>query len=101
MDKNPGYKKSLKKVEKDETGNVLTDWIDNSLISFVSDRLGHDKRYAIDPSYITKELGWEPETSFENGIVKTIEWYLNNQDWVEEVTTGDYQDYYTKRYEKR
>ena len=70
------------------------------LISFVKDRLGHDQRYAIDPTKITNALGWYPETKFEVGIVKTIEWYLNNQPWVEEVTSGDYQGYYEKMYGK-
>ena len=65
-----------------------------SLITYVADRQGHDLRYAIDPTKITDALGWYPETKFEVGIVKTIEWYLNNQDWVEEVTSGDYQRYY-------
>ena len=70
------------------------------LITFVKDRLGHDQRYAIDPTKITNALGWYPETKFEVGIVKTIEWYLNNQPWVEEVTSGDYQGYYEKMYGK-
>ncbi|MDY5353300.1 MAG: GDP-mannose 4,6-dehydratase, partial [Bacteroides pyogenes] len=70
----------------------------DDLISFVKDRLGHDQRYAIDPSKIKAELGWYPETAFESGIVKTIEWYLDNQAWVEQVTSGDYQDYYKNMY---
>ena len=64
------------------------------LITFVKDRLGHDQRYAIDPTKITNELGWTPETSFETGIVKTIRWYLDNQKWVEDITGGDYMKYY-------
>jgi len=75
-------------------------WINNDLITFVKDRLGHDQRYAIDPTKITNALGWYPETKFEDGIVKTIVWYLENQDWVEEVTSGDYQGYYEKMYGK-
>ena len=79
---------------------LSVDWINNDLITFVKDRLGHDQRYAIDPTKITNALGWYPETKFEDGIVKTIVWYLENQDWVEEVTSGDYQGYYEKMYGK-
>ena len=75
--------------------------INEGLITYVADRLGHDKRYAIDPAKITGELGWTPETCFEVGIVKTIRWYLENQDWVNEVTSGDYQKYYDKMYSNR
>ena len=85
----------------DEDGQIDISWINEDLITFVKDRLGHDQRYAIDPAKITAALGWYPETKFEDGIVKTIEWYLNNQDWVEEVTSGDYQHYYEKMYGKR
>ena len=69
-----------------------------SLITFVEDRKGHDRRYAIDPTKIHTQLGWLPETKFENGIVKTIQWYLNHQDWWEEIISGDYQKYYKKMY---
>ena len=69
-----------------------------SLITFVEDRKGHDRRYAIDPTKIHTQLGWLPETKFENGIVKTIQWYLNHQDWWEEIISGDYQKYYEKMY---
>jgi len=69
-----------------------------SLITFVEDRKGHDRRYAIDPSKISRELGWEPETKFENGIVKTIQWYLDHKDWWEEIISGEYQNYYNKMY---
>ena len=86
--------------KKDENGNISIDWINEDLITFVKDRLGHDQRYAIDPTKITNALGWYPETKFEVGIVKTIEWYLANQAWVEEVTSGDYQGYYEKMYGK-
>lgn len=68
------------------------------LISFVQDRLGHDARYAIDPTKTVKELGFYPETPFTEGIRKTIQWYLDNQWWVDEVTTGDYQNYYLEMY---
>ncbi len=69
-----------------------------SLIKFVEDRKGHDRRYAIDPTKITTQLGWEPETKFENGIVKTIKWYLDHKDWWEEIISGEYQNYYEKMY---
>jgi len=71
------------------------------LITFVKDRLGHDLRYAIDASKINKELGWEPSVTFEQGIEKTIDWYLENQEWMERVTTGAYQRYYEEQYGKR
>lgn len=69
-----------------------------SLITYVEDRKGHDRRYAIDPAKISRELGWEPETKFENGIVKTIQWYLDHKDWWEEIISGEYQNYYNKMY---
>ena len=101
MTEKPEYREVLKKKVKDEDGQIDISWINEDLITFVKDRLGHDQRYAIDPAKITAALGWYPETKFEDGIVKTIEWYLNNQDWVEEVTSGDYQHYYEKMYGKR
>ena len=67
-----------------------------SLITYVTDRKGHDMRYAIDPSKIHDELGWFPETNFENGIIKTIKWYLDNRGWWEEIISGEYQNYYQK-----
>lgn len=70
-------------------------------IQYVTDRKGHDRRYAIDPSKIHKELGWLPETSFDEGIKKTIDWYLNNKEWWENIISGEYQDYYKKMYEGR
>ena len=84
-----------KKVLKTDLNNINYD-----LITYVQDRLGHDMRYAIDPSKIAKELGWYPETDFETGIRKTIKWYLENQEWVNEVISGDYQKYYDKMYGK-
>lgn len=66
-----------------------------SLIKFVSDRLGHDRRYAIDSSKIRKDLGWKPKYDFETGIVETINWYLDNQDWIKKVKSGEYQKYLT------
>lgn len=71
------------------------------LITFVTDRKGHDLRYAIDPSKIRKELGWQPETRFEDGIKKTITWYLQNTGWWEEIISGEYQRYYEMMYEGR
>ncbi len=68
------------------------------LISYVIDRAGHDLRYAIDANKIMNELGWQPSLQFEEGIEKTIDWYLNNQDWMDEVTSGNYQKYYEKMY---
>ena len=72
-----------------------------SLITYVTDRKGHDMRYAIDPTKISHELGWTPETSFEVGIVKTIRWYLEHQEWVESITGGDYIRYYEQMYGNR
>lgn len=69
-----------------------------SLIRFVTDRPGHDRRYAIDASKIRKELGWEPALTFEQGIDQTIDWYLAHRDWVEEITSGSYREYYEKQY---
>ncbi|MGL4332345.1 MAG: dTDP-glucose 4,6-dehydratase [Bacteroidales bacterium] len=75
--------------------------INEDLITYVGDRLGHDMRYAIDPAKIAKELGWYPETPFVEGIEKTIRWNLDNQTWVEEVASGDYQKYYEEMYKNR
>lgn len=71
------------------------------LITYVPDRKGHDLRYAIDPSFIHKELGWLPETKFENGIVKTIQWYMDNKPWWENIINGEYKTYYEKMYGRR
>ena len=78
--------------------NVDTE-VTEDLIKFVEDRKGHDRRYGIDPTKIREELGWYPETSFEDGIVKTIQWYLDNKEWMERVTSGEYANYYKKMYE--
>ena len=72
-----------------------------SLIKFVSDRLGHDRRYAIDSSKIRRDLGWRPKYTFEDGIIETIHWYLDNQDWISKVKSGQYQEYYNKIYKDR
>ena len=68
------------------------------LITYVKDRPGHDLRYAIDASKINKELGWKPSVTFEQGLEQTIDWYLENQEWLDHVTSGDYQEYYEKMY---
>lgn len=101
MAEDKGLRKILKKQVKDADGEIAIDWINDSLITFVKDRLGHDQRYAIDPTKIKNELGWYPETKFADGIVKTIKWNLENQDWVKEVTSGDYQKYYEQMYSNR
>ncbi len=71
------------------------------LITFVKDRAGHDLRYAIDASKIKRELGWEPSVNFEQGLDKTVDWYLENKAWLERVTSGEYQKYYEEQYLKR
>ncbi len=72
-----------------------------SLITFVQDRKGHDLRYAIDPSKAAKELGWQPETSFDKGIVLTIKWYREHGDWLQECVSGEYTKYYDEMYGNR
>ena len=72
-----------------------------SLITYVADRKGHDMRYAIDPTKIHTELGWLPETKFEDGIQKTIQWYLNNKSWWQEIVSGEYRNYYQRMYGDR
>ena len=73
----------------------------DSLITFVKDRAGHDLRYAIDATKLKDELGWVPSLQFEEGLSKTIDWYLNNQDWLDNVTSGSYQKYYELQYDER
>lgn len=72
----------------------------DKLITFVTDRAGHDLRYAIDPTKLRQELGWQPETTFEEGIGRTVKWYLENGEWLDNVTSGAYQDYYAHAYGK-
>ena len=93
MEQEPTYRKLLKNG----------DWkaIGSDMISFVADRPGHDMRYAIDPTKIATELGWYPETPFKEGIERTVRWYIDNQEWVESVTSGDYQRYYQEMYGNR
>ena len=71
------------------------------LIEFVTDRKGHDQRYAIDPAKITRELGWTPKTKFDDGIRQTVAWYLNNHAWWEKIISGEYKNYYAKMYDNR
>ncbi len=96
---------TISRIMKDEIEyrKILKTELENinyNLITYVQDRLGHDARYAIDPSKIVKELGWYPETPFVIGIEKTIRWYLDNQEWLENVTSGDYQKYYEEMYKR-
>jgi dTDP-glucose 4,6-dehydratase len=72
-----------------------------SLITYVKDRPGHDRRYAIDATKLNKELGWSPSVTFEEGLAETIDWYLNNEDWLTNVTSGTYQQYYNEMYTNR
>ena len=69
-----------------------------NLITYVTDRLGHDARYAIDSRKLQAELGWEPSLQFEEGIEKTVKWYIDNEGWLNDVTSGDYQKYYDNMY---
>ena len=71
------------------------------LITYVTDRAGHDLRYAIDSTKLQKELGWEPSLQFEEGIAKTVEWYLSNQEWMNNITSGEYENYYNEMYKNR
>ena len=82
---------------------LICDYLDKpySLIEHVTDRKGHDQRYAIDPTKIYDELGWLPETMFKDGIKKTIQWYLDNKEWWENIISGDYQNYYQEMYGKK
>ena len=101
MEADKSLRSVLKKKVEDAQGDLDISWINNDLITHVTDRLGHDKRYAIDPTKIKEDLGWYPETKFADGIVKTIKWNLDNQQWIKEVTSGDYQKYYAEMYGNR
>ena len=72
-----------------------------NLITYVTDRAGHDLRYAIDSSKLKDELGWQPSLQFEEGIGKTVAWYLDNKEWLENITSGDYKGYYKKYYNNK
>jgi dTDP-glucose 4,6-dehydratase len=87
----------VKTIIKYLNENVDTS-INENLIKYVEDRKGHDRRYGIDPEKIKLELGWEPDAAFEDGIVRTIEWYLGNKEWMQHITSGDYQKYYDNMY---
>ena len=103
-------KESLNEKQNLEVVTVICDILDKklgllssgkprkSLIAFVKDRLGHDRRYAIDASKIEQELGWKPKMSFEKGMEKTVDWYLANQQWVGGIVDGSYQQYYNEMY---
>jgi dTDP-glucose 4,6-dehydratase len=73
---------------------------DESSIEYIKDRPGHDRRYAVDWSRMNKELGWQPEASFDEYLEKTVKWYIDNQDWWKRVKSGEYQEYYKKQYQK-
>ncbi|MCM1349030.1 MAG: dTDP-glucose 4,6-dehydratase [Firmicutes bacterium] len=92
MDSEPKYRTLLKHPKEN---------IDHGMIRFVTDRPGHDMRYAIDPTKIATELGWYPETPFEKGIELTVRWYLDNIEWTRNITNGDYQRYYEEMYSNR
>ncbi len=94
--KNLDLVKVLCKVMDKKLGNPAG--TSEQLITFINDRAGHDLRYAIDASKIKNELGWEPSLQFEEGIEKTIDWYLDNEDWMKNITSGDYTNYYLKQY---
>jgi dTDP-glucose 4,6-dehydratase len=94
--KNIDLVKLLCKIMDGKLGRI--EGTSEELITYVKDRPGHDLRYAIDASKINKELGWKPSVTFEEGLEKTINWYLNNQEWLQSVTSGSYKDYYQKQY---
>jgi dTDP-glucose 4,6-dehydratase len=96
--KNIDLVKLLCKIMDEKLGNK--EGTSEKLITFVKDRPGHDKRYAIDATKINKELGWKPSVTFEEGLSQTIDWYLQNHEWLKHVTTGAYQDYYKLQYSK-
>jgi dTDP-glucose 4,6-dehydratase len=75
--------------------------VTETLIKHIEDRKGHDRRYGIDPTKLTKELGWQPETAYEEGLIKTIKWYLGNKAWMDNITSGQYKTYYEKMYENK
>ena len=91
----------MKKIIEETSRAVGDDGITEDLIKHVTDRKGHDRRYGIAPDKIKADLGWYPETKFEDGIVLTIEWYLAHKDWMDNVTSGAYREYYEKMYSGR
>ena len=86
------------KLETSVTGETIETYPDMELITYVTDRLGHDARYAIDSSRLQRELGWEPSLQFEEGVEKTVRWYLDNEEWMDNITSGDYEKYYEDMY---
>lgn len=90
---------TIVKTVIDYINENVDDEVTEDLITYVEDRKGHDRRYGIDPTKIREELGWYPETSFEVGIVKTIQWYLENREWMQRITSGEYANYYKNMYE--
>ena len=74
---------------------------DLDLITYVTDRMGHDMRYAIDSRKLKEELGWEPSLQFEEGIEETVKWYLDNQEWMDNITSGEYEKYYHNMYDSK
>lgn len=94
--KNIDLVKLLCKLMDEKLGNAPG--TSESLITYVKDRPGHDRRYAIDASKINKELGWKPSVTFEEGLAQTIQWYFDNTEWLKHVTSGEYQQYYDKQY---
>jgi dTDP-glucose 4,6-dehydratase len=97
--KNIDLVKLLIKLMDEKLGNATG--TSDHLITYVKDRPGHDRRYAIDASKINKELGWKPSVTFEQGLSQTIDWYLQNTEWLKHVTSGSYQHYYEEQYHKR
>lgn len=97
--KNIDLIKVMCKVMDEKLGRP--DGASEKLITYVTDRAGHDMRYAIDASKLKEELGWVPSLQFEEGIRNTIDWYLENEEWLNNITSGDYQNYYKKQYEER
>lgn len=95
--KNIDLVKLLCKLMDDKLGKNKGE--SEKLITFLRDRLGYDLRYAIDASKINKELGWKPSVTFGEGLVKTIDWYFENQEWLKNVTSGEYQKYYKETYQ--
>ena len=98
---NEKYNIDIVKTIIDYVQNHVDDSVNESLITHVTDRKGHDRRYGIDPKKIGDELGWQPETPFAQGIEKTLAWYLANRDWMQRITSGAYQHYYEEMYGDR
>jgi dTDP-glucose 4,6-dehydratase len=97
--KNIDLVKLLCKLMDEKLNNA--EGISEQLITYIKDRPGHDRRYAIDATKINQELGWKPSVTFEEGLSETVDWYLQNSEWLAHVTSGDYQKYYTNMYSNR